>query len=514
MKMVSMSKVLIAWPIALRLQRAGAFTVQRSSLHSSSFLQIRKTLHHVERCGHFTDFSNLQWRKNLRYFHQSTSLSTGNSNDHELRMENIYMEWSIEDDEYLSKNMKNKSLPKLAATLGRGLRGVESRMAKLNDVNSQAYQRSFVKEGSVEKEGEASSQKLMPANEVMGRIKWDYSLDPNDFTVEYFDRVEETIFSTPFAAKNDSVKGKEEMFVFAIPEHRIMVIKYKERTVWDKQKRIDRVFGSMNGNGETIDMVQATYDEWVQKQSDIDEYNKAREREMAFQLKMILGEHLFAALKDISSTLQNEAKIRMIEPQDIDDYVQDAVQLFRKARAVATEDLPGMPQNDVEALDLFSNLVALLPDDELRERILNQIFKQVISLDPSKRPGSQSGNNNQQLPDLNEDDLIETFVRGSGAGGQKVNKTSNKVLLIHEPSQIRVECQDTRSLQQNRKIARKRMQLKLDEYLNGSQSKTQKKIVKKVDKKQKQKARNKSRLRKKMEAQESDESDNENSEDE
>ena len=510
--MVSMSKLLISWPIALRLQRAGAFTIHRSSLHSSSCLQIRKTLHHVERCGHFTDFSNLQFRNNIRSFHQSTSLLNGNSNDHELRMENIYMEWSIEDDEYLSKNMKNKSLPKLASTLGRGLRGVESRMAKLNDVNSQAYQRSFVKEGSVEKEGEASSQKLMPANEVMGRIKWDYSLDPNDFTVEYFDRVEETIFSTPFVAKNDSVKGKEEMFVFAIPEHRIMVIKYKERVVWDKEKRVDRVFGSMNGNGETIDKVQATYNEWVQKQSDIDEYNKAREREMAFQLKTILGEHLFAALKDISSTLQNEAKIRMMEPQDIDDYVQDAVQLFRKARAIAMEDLPGMPQNDIEALDLFSNLVALLPDDELRERILNQIFKQVISLDPSKRPGSQSGNNKQQLPDLDENDLIETFVRASGAGGQKVNKTSSKVLLIHEPSQIRVECQDTRSLQQNRKIARKRMQLKLDEYLNGSQSKTQVRVMKKVDKKQKQKARNKSRLRKKMAAQDSDESDNENSE--
>jgi len=414
------------------------------------------------------------------------------------------MEWSIEDDEYLSKNMKNESLPKLAAKLGRGLRGVESRILKLNDVNSQAYQRSFVRQEDVEKEGGAPSQKLMPANEVMKRIKWDYSLDPNDFIVEYFDRVEETIQSSPFGAKNESVKGKEEMFVFAIPEHRIMVIKYKERIVWDKQKRVDRVFGSMNGNGETIDMVQATYDEWVQKQSEIDEYNKAREREMAFQLKAILGEHLFAALKDISSTLQNKAKTGMMEPQDIGDYVQDAVLLFRKARAVATEDLPGMPQNDAEALDLFSNLVALLPDDELRELILNQIFKQVISLDPSKRPGSRSGNDNQQLPDLNEDDLIETFVRGSGAGGQKVNKTSNKVLLIHEPSQIRLECQDTRSLQQNRKIARKRMQLKLDEYWNGSQSKTQKKITKKVDKKQKQKARNKSRLRKKMEAQESD----------
>ena len=151
----------------------------------------------------------------------------------------------MEDDQLLYENMKkNESLPKLAAKLGRGLKGVESRIAKLNDVNSQAYQRLFVGEKSISQQGQESSEdeasssssgkKLTPVVEVMRRIKWDYSLDPDDFTVDYFDRVEETVMSTPFGAKNDSVKGKEEMFVFAIPEHRIMAIKYKERTVWDK----------------------------------------------------------------------------------------------------------------------------------------------------------------------------------------------------------------------------------------------------------------------------------------
>lgn len=32
--------------------------------------------------------------------------------------------------------------------------------------------------------------------------------------------------------------------------------------------------------------------------------------------------------------------------------------------------------------------------------------------------------------DLN--DIDETFVRGSGAGGQKINKTSNKVQMLHK----------------------------------------------------------------------------------
>lgn len=43
------------------------------------------------------------------------------------------------------------------------------------------------------------------------------------------------------------------------------------------------------------------------------------------------------------------------------------------------------------------------------------------------------------LPVLNEDDLEEQFVRGSGPGGQATNKTSNCVVLRHIPSGIVVK---------------------------------------------------------------------------
>lgn len=43
------------------------------------------------------------------------------------------------------------------------------------------------------------------------------------------------------------------------------------------------------------------------------------------------------------------------------------------------------------------------------------------------------------LPVLNEDELEEQFVRGSGPGGQATNKTSNCVVLKHIPSGIVVK---------------------------------------------------------------------------
>ncbi|KIM80804.1 hypothetical protein PILCRDRAFT_822083 [Piloderma croceum F 1598] len=74
-------------------------------------------------------------------------------------------------------------------------------------------------------------------------------------------------------------------------------------------------------------------------------------------------------------------------------------------------------------------------------------------------------------PELNEDDLEEAFVRGSGPGGQSINKTSNNVQLLHKPSGIRVTCQITRSLETNRKLARRILLEKLDKIENPGLSK-------------------------------------------
>jgi protein subunit release factor B len=50
-------------------------------------------------------------------------------------------------------------------------------------------------------------------------------------------------------------------------------------------------------------------------------------------------------------------------------------------------------------------------------------------------------------------EVEEKFVRGTGPGGQKINKTSSTVWLRHGPTGIEVRCQRERSQTANRELA-------------------------------------------------------------
>ena len=62
-----------------------------------------------------------------------------------------------------------------------------------------------------------------------------------------------------------------------------------------------------------------------------------------------------------------------------------------------------------------------------------------------------------------EEDLIEKFILGSGSGGQKINKTSSCVYLKHIPSSIEIKCQQERSRELNRFIARRELCRRIEE---------------------------------------------------
>ena len=50
-------------------------------------------------------------------------------------------------------------------------------------------------------------------------------------------------------------------------------------------------------------------------------------------------------------------------------------------------------------------------------------------------------------------EVEEHFIRGAGAGGQKINKTSSTVRLRHRPTGVEVRCQRERNQSVNRLLA-------------------------------------------------------------
>jgi len=79
---------------------------------------------------------------------------------------------------------------------------------------------------------------------------------------------------------------------------------------------------------------------------------------------------------------------------------------------------------------------------------------------------------------INETNLIEKFIIGSGKGGQKLHKTASTVYLKHLPSGLEIKCQYSRSRENNRYFARDRLCEKLQSIVSDEKTKKQQQIEK------------------------------------
>lgn len=79
---------------------------------------------------------------------------------------------------------------------------------------------------------------------------------------------------------------------------------------------------------------------------------------------------------------------------------------------------------------------------------------------------------------IREEDIVESFIRSGGKGGQKVNKASTCVYLKHIPTGIEVKCQEERSQSLNRYRARAILVKRLEGLIKGKESEERKRIEK------------------------------------
>ena len=95
---------------------------------------------------------------------------------------------------------------------------------------------------------------------------------------------------------------------------------------------------------------------------------------------------------------------------------------------------------------------------------------------------------------IREEDILETFIRSGGPGGQNVNKTASCVRIKHTPTGIVVKSQVGRSQGLNRFLARRLLVSRIEKTLLGKESPDEK-IRKKI---RKRKLRSKRRTKKKL----------------
>ena len=112
---------------------------------------------------------------------------------------------------------------------------------------------------SSDEEGNEKKCSMKTAEDVISRIVWDEALPSERFRIGYIDRFIGVVEKS-FAAFSWEDIASVDYNTLAIPKHRIQYFKYRDTKVWDKNKRLDQMFGS-TGDKETIQDIMKSVDE-------------------------------------------------------------------------------------------------------------------------------------------------------------------------------------------------------------------------------------------------------------
>ncbi len=95
---------------------------------------------------------------------------------------------------------------------------------------------------------------------------------------------------------------------------------------------------------------------------------------------------------------------------------------------------------------------------------------------------------------IKKEDIEEKFIKSSGRGGQKINKTSSAVFLKHRITNVSVKCGKSRSQHLNRFLALRNLIEIIETTMKGKQAKEIERVDKIIKQKQKRKAKTKKKL--------------------
>jgi len=114
---------------------------------------------------------------------------------------------------------------------------------------------------------------------------------------------------------------------------------------------------------------------------------------------------------------------------------------------------------------------------EHRRKIIEDSLRQVLSNFPiMENPDIHEKNlirycgwvedNIDDVAALDPSNCVVTFAKSGGPGGQNVNKRETKVMIVHKPTNIRVESDQARSQMQNKKLALDILRERLQNHLS------------------------------------------------
>lgn len=104
---------------------------------------------------------------------------------------------------------------------------------------------------------------MKTAEHVISRLLWDEKMPAENFTIGYLDRFK-GILEKPFTFFSWEDLASVDNYVLAIPKHRIQFFKYRGFKVWDKNERLDYVFGSTGNEPNINDYITKINDDLLE----------------------------------------------------------------------------------------------------------------------------------------------------------------------------------------------------------------------------------------------------------